>query len=90
MNKLATGNVVAIAKPKITQVEETKWNDKVFTGDTAKNAATLTFFARQREMNTMNDRYKARQTTVDPTITERLFIDRTSNKNLESGTNLEG
>jgi len=27
-------------------VEETKWNDKVFTGDTAKNAATLTFFAR--------------------------------------------
>jgi len=46
MNKLATGNVVAIAKPKITQVEETKWNDKVFTGDTAKNAATLTFFAR--------------------------------------------
>ena len=27
-------------------------------------------------MNTMNDRYKGRQTTVDPTITERLFINR--------------
>ncbi len=46
MNKLASGNVVAMGHPKVTQVEESKWNDKIFTGDTAKNAATLTFHAR--------------------------------------------
>jgi hypothetical protein len=28
------------------QLEDTKWNDKAFTGDSAKNTATLTFQAR--------------------------------------------
>ena len=32
-----------------TQLEDAKWTDKVFTGDSCKNAAALTFYARQRE-----------------------------------------
>ena len=40
-------------------------------------------------MNTMKDRYKARQTTVDPTITERLFIDRSKDVDPNAGS-LEG
>ena len=62
-----------MAKPRATQLEDEKWTDKVFTGDSHKNVAALTFHARQREMETMNDRYKGRQTTVDPTIEEKLF-----------------
>jgi hypothetical protein len=41
-------------------LEPTKWTDKVFTGDTQKNTAALTFHARQREQNAANDRYKGR------------------------------
>ena len=43
-----------------TQLEDEKWTDKVFTGDPHKNVAALTWHARQREMETMNDRYKGR------------------------------
>jgi len=49
---------------KATQLEASKWTDKVFTGDNAKNAAALTFYARQREMS-HNEGTKGRQTTVD-------------------------
>ena len=49
-----------MGKPKNFQLEDQKWTDKVFTGESSKNAAALTFFARQREMETMNDRYKGR------------------------------
>lgn len=49
-----------MARPREAQLEDMKWNDNAFTGDSAKNAAQLTFFARQREMDTMNDRYKGR------------------------------
>ena len=38
----------------------------------------------------MNDRYKARQTTVDPTITERLFIDRSGANAIPKNVNLDG
>jgi len=34
----------------VKELEDIKWNDKVFTGDSSKNAAELTFYARQREM----------------------------------------
>ena len=51
---------VPLGKFKKTELDEKKWTDKVFTGDSDKNAAALTFHARQREMNTMNDRYKGR------------------------------
>lgn len=54
-------------------LEDIKWSDKVFTGDNAKNTATLTYQARQRELDTMNDRYKGRVASVDPTVHERLF-----------------
>ena len=62
-----------MGNPHITHLEDSKWTDKVFTGDSDKNTAALNFFARQRELATQNDRYKGRQTTVDPTVTERLF-----------------
>lgn len=65
--------MVKIGAPKMTHLEDVKWTDKVYTGDSDKNTAALNFFARQREMETKNDRYKGRQTTVDPTVTERLF-----------------
>ena len=51
---------VLMARPREAQLEDLKWNDKAFTGDSAKNAAQLTFFARQREIDSMNDRYKGR------------------------------
>ena len=47
---------VTIGKPKDTHLEDSKWTDKIFTGDSQKNAAALTFFARQREIVAMNDR----------------------------------
>lgn len=62
-----------MARPREAQLEDVKWNDKAFTGDSSKNAAALTFFARQREIETMNDRYKGRQSTIDPKVHERLF-----------------
>lgn len=65
--------MVKIGNPTMTHLEDAKWTDKVFTGDNDKNTAALNFFARQREQATQNDRYKGRQTTVDPTVTERLF-----------------
>ena len=37
---------VLMARPREAQLEDIKWNDKAFTGDSAKNAAQLTFFAR--------------------------------------------
>ena len=49
-----------MALARATQLEDEKWTDKVFTGDSHKNVAALTFHARQREMETMNDRYKGR------------------------------
>jgi hypothetical protein len=63
-----------------------KWNDKAFTGDSNKNAAALTFFARQREMDTMNDRYKGRSSTIDPAVGDRLF--RNHAKSPNNGGNL--
>ena len=55
-------------------LEATKWTDKVFTGDTQKNTAALTFHARQREQNAANDRYKGRQNTIDPVVESRLLF----------------
>jgi len=54
-------------------LEQSKWTDKVYTGDSEKNSAAMAFYARQREMTTMNDRYKGRQNSVEPTVPERLF-----------------
>lgn len=69
------------------QLEDIKWNDKAFTGDSAKNTATLTFQARQRELETMNDRSKGRQSSVDPTVYERLFRNQfASADDLNTGT----
>ena len=51
------------------ELEADKWNEKVFTGDNSKNAAALTFYARQREM----DKTKGRQKTIDPQVGDRLF-----------------
>ena len=69
------------------QLEDIKWNDRAFTGDSAKNTATLTYQARQRELETMNDRYKGRQSSVDPTVHERLFRNQLmSTGDLDSGT----
>jgi hypothetical protein len=68
------------------QLEDMRWNDKAFTGDSAKNTATLTFQARQRELDTMTDR-KGRQSSVDPTVHERLFRNKySSTGDIESGT----
>ena len=76
----------------MNELEETKWNDKVFTGDTSKNTAELTFFARQREMQ-KSDKLPGRKKTVDPNVGERLF--RSSIKNaareaMKPKNNLEG
>lgn len=35
-----------MACKKANELDDEKWNDKVFTGDTNKNAAALTFYAR--------------------------------------------
>jgi hypothetical protein len=83
---------VLIASKRVTELEDTKWNDKVFTGESNKNAAELTFYARQREMQ-KNDKLPGRKKTIDPTVGERLF--RTSIKNaarelLKPQNNLEG
>jgi len=51
---------VAVGLARTGQLEDEKWTDKVFTGDSHKNVAALTFHARQREIETMNDRYKGR------------------------------
>ena len=76
-----------MGKTREAQLEDIKWSDKVFTGDSAKNTATLTFQARQRELETMNDRYKGRTSSVDPTVHERLFRNRfASSDNLDQGT----
>ena len=44
--KKCKGGVVAMAKKADPALEDTKWTDKVFTGDTQKNTAALTFHAR--------------------------------------------
>jgi len=63
---------VLIASKRVAELEEVKWSDKVFTGDSCKNAAELTFYARQREMQ-KGDKQPGRKKTVDPTVGERLF-----------------
>jgi len=63
---------VLIGAKKETNLEEPKWTDNVFTGDNAKNAAALTFYAREREQKQNGDK-KGRKTTVDETVGERLF-----------------
>ena len=40
---------VQIGKRKTVELEDLKWTDKVFTGESSKNTAALTFYARQRE-----------------------------------------
>jgi hypothetical protein len=40
---------IQIGKKVEPALEAAKWTDKVFTGDTQKNTAALTFHARQRE-----------------------------------------
>lgn len=35
-----------MGKPKKVQLEDEKWTDKVYTGDSYRNAAALTFHAR--------------------------------------------
>lgn len=78
---------IKIGSTREAQLEDVKWNDKAFTGDTARNTATLTFQARQRELETMNDRYKGRTTSVDPTVHERLFRNqKSSTHDIETGT----
>ena len=78
---------IKMGKTREAQLEDIKWTDNVFTGDSAKNTATLTFQARQRELETMNDRYKGRTSSVDPTVHERLFRNRfASSDNLDQGT----
>jgi hypothetical protein len=37
---------VGLGRPKNHQLEDEKWTDKVFTGDSHKNVAALTFHAR--------------------------------------------
>ena len=64
---------VLIGTVKDSELEDKQWTDKVFTGDNKKNAAALTFFARQQEMS-MNNKAKGRKTTVDPQVGERLFM----------------
>ena len=61
-----------IANDKKTHLEDEKWTDKVFTGDPNRNAAALTYYARQREME-KNDKNKGRGKTLDPTVGDRLF-----------------
>ena len=61
-----------IASKKVSELEELKWTDKVYHGDTAKNTAALTFYARQRDMTNMAAG-KGRIITVDPNVEERLF-----------------
>ena len=65
---------IQIGKKAEPALENTKWTDKVFTGDTQKNTAALTFHARQREQNAANDRYKGRQVTIDPIVEDRLLF----------------
>ena len=64
---------VQIGKKVETELEANKWTDKVFTGDTNQNAAALTYYARQREMNNTNERYKGRQSTCDDAVGNRLL-----------------
>lgn len=61
-----------IASKRLNELEDMKWNDKVFTGESNKNAAELTFYARQREMQ-KSDKMPGRKKTIDPLVGERLF-----------------
>jgi hypothetical protein len=45
-------STVKMGNPHMTHLEDSKWTDKVFTGDSDKNTAALNFFARQRELAT--------------------------------------
>ena len=66
--------MVMVSKPKEGQFEKTIWSDKVFTGDNNKNAATLTYYARQREQKqAANDRIKGRVANEDGTVFDRLY-----------------
>ena len=67
-------------------MEDIKWNDKAYTGDNPRNTACLTFQARQRELETMNDRYKGRNASVDPTVFERLFKGKFTKESKDTGT----
>jgi Ca2+-binding EF-hand superfamily protein len=58
---------VLIANKKTFELEDQVWNEKPFNGDTNKNAAEMTYHARQRDL-IKNDQQMGRKKTVDPNV----------------------
>ena len=55
-------------------MENTRWSDKLFTGDSVKNVAIKTHVARERHLeNDVKTGYNGRNRTVDRMVNTRLF-----------------
>lgn len=65
-------NPERIANLREAQLENTRWSDKIFTGDSVKNAALKTYAARAKEIES-NDKDGKRKRTVDEMVATRLF-----------------
>ena len=55
-------------------MENTRWNDKLFTGDSVKNVAIKSHVAREKVLENDNKTgYFGRNRTVDRMVNSRLF-----------------